>query len=239
MRTGRSLLLCLSIAAAMAIPTHADDPKQAGFVSMFDGRTLDGWEVIPPKAAKAWTATDGKIVGDGDNGRCYLQYTKNKQIADFEMKFSYRLPSEGNSGVNIRSRQDETDTREFQSYHADIGHIGIGKNILGAWDFHTPGREEHGCPRGSRLVIDKDDNAAYVPIENSLTVEDVHDKDWNTAHIIATGNNFKFYLNGKLTAEFTEHLPPERRLDRGSIELQLHDPGMVVEFKDLQIKVVN
>ena len=133
----------------------------------------------------------------------------------------------------------KTGKREFQSYHADIGHIGIGKHVLGAWDFHTPERKEHGCPRGQRLVIDQNDEATYTLIENGLSVEDVHDKEWNDVHVIAKGNNFKFFLNGKLTAEFTEYLPEEKRLDRGSIELQLHDPGMIVEFKNLRIKVTD
>ncbi len=88
-------------------------------------------------------------------------------------------------------------------------------------------------------MIDQHDKATYTPIENGLTVGDVHDKQWNDVHVIAKGNNFKFFLNGKLTAEFTEYLPEEKRLDRGSIELQLHDPGMIVEFKNLRIKVTD
>ena len=36
-----------------------------------------------------------------------------------------------------------------------------------------------------------------------------------------------------------EHLPKERRLDKGMIQLQLHDPGMIVEFKDLYLKVLD
>ncbi|MFP6613203.1 MAG: family 16 glycoside hydrolase [Pirellulales bacterium] len=57
--------------------------------------------------------------------------------------------------------------------------------------------------------------------------------------MIAKGNNFKFFINGKLASEFTEHLAEKRRLDRGMIQLQLHDPGMVVHFKNLHIKVLD
>lgn len=39
------------------------------FVSIFDGKTLAGWEAIPAKSAPAWTVQDGMIVGDGDNNR--------------------------------------------------------------------------------------------------------------------------------------------------------------------------
>ena len=220
------------------ILTTAQAAEKDGFVSMFDGKTLKGWEATPSKTAAAWTVKDGMIVGNGDKGRGYLTYTPNKNVADLEMKFSYRFPGKGNSGVNIRSIRDKTRRRDFQSYHADLGHLGIGKNVMGAWDFHTPGRREHRCFRGDRLVIAADDKPTITPIEGTLTVADIRKGDWNAVHIIAKGNNFKLYINGKLSSEFTEHLPRAKRLKSGMIQLQLHDPGMIVHFKDLKLKVL-
>jgi hypothetical protein len=208
------------------------------FISIFDGKTLKGWETTPAKTAPAWTVKKGMIVGNGDKGRGYLTYTPNKNVADLELKFSYRFPGKGNSGVNIRAIVDKTRKRDFQSYHADLGHLGIGKNVMGAWDFHTPGRKEHRCFRGDRLVIGEDDKPTITPIKDALTVEDIKKGDWNSVHIIANGDNFKLYINGKLSSEFTEHLPKAKRLKSGMIQLQLHDPGMIVHFKDLKLKVL-
>ena len=56
--------------------------------------------------------------------------------------------------------------------------------------------------------------------------------------MIVKGNRFAFSINGKPSSEFIEHLPQERRLHKGMIQLQLHDPGMIVHFKDLQIKIL-
>ncbi len=204
---------------------------------MFDGKSLKGWSVMPVKAAKAWSADDGMIVGEGDKGRSYLVYDK-KEIGDFELKLSYRFVGKGNSGVNIRARKDETGKRGFQAYHADFGHLGIGKQVLGAWDFHTPGRREHACFRGDRLVIDENDKPTVTKIEGAVTSSDIRKGDWNDVYVIAKGNNFKFFINGKLSSEFTEHLKKERRLHKGMIQLQLHDPGMVVHFKNLRIKIL-
>ena len=222
----------------VVIITTAQAAGKDGFVSMFDGKTLKGWEATPSKTAAAWTVKEGMIVGNGDKGRGYLTYSANKKVADFEMKFSYRFPGKGNSGVNIRAIPDKTHRRDFQSYHADLGHLGIGKNVMGAWDFHTPGRREHRCFRGDRLVIAKDDKPTITPIKNALTAADIRRGDWNHVHIIARGNNFKLYINGKLSSEFTEHLPKAKRLQGGMIQLQLHDPGMIVQFKALQLKVL-
>ena len=208
------------------------------FISIFDGKTLKGWEATPAKPAPAWTVKKGMIVGNGDKGRGYLTYTPNKNVADLELKFSYRFPGKGNSGVSIRAILDKTRKRDFQSYHADLGHLGIGKNVMGAWDFHTPGRKEHRCFRGDRLVIGEDDKPTITPIKDALSAGDIKKGDWNSVHIIAKDNNFKLYINGKLSSEFTEHLPKAKRLKSGMIQLQLHDPGMIVHFRDLKLKVL-
>ena len=55
--------------------------------------------------------------------------------------------------------------------------------------------------------------------------------------IVARDNHFQLFINGKLSSEFKEHLPQDKRLHKGMIQLQLHDPGMIVEFRDLQLKV--
>ena len=148
------------------------------------------------------------------------------------------IPGEGNSGISIRAREDRTGKRMFQSYHADLGHVGIGDQVLGAWDFHTPGRREHACFRGDRLVIDANDEPTVTKIDGAITPDEIHKGDWNHVRLIVKGNTFQFFINEKPASAFIEHLPEARRLDRGMIQLQLHDPGMTVHFRDLRIKIL-
>lgn len=232
---GQVLELPSDVAAKSVSPRK--QPSQQ-FVRMFDGVTLDGWTVSPPQAKTCWSVRDGVIVGRGEagNGRSYLTYSRDPNISDFEMKFSYRFPGKGNSGVSIRARKDTTGKRDFQSYHADLGHVGIGPGILGAWDFHTPGRREHRCHRGDRLVIGQDDQPTIEKIREAVTADDIHQHGWNEARVVAQSNRFEFFINGKLASEFTEHLPERKRLASGLIQLQVHDPGMEVQFRDLQIR---
>ena len=127
----RTSLLTLAGLAVLAGPgtlfgDQNDRGKDDGFKAIFDGKTLDGWEEMPSVEKKAWSVSDGMIVGEGDKGRGYLVYSRDKDLADFELKFLYRFPGKGNSGVNIRARVDKTGRRKFQGYHADIGHVGIG-----------------------------------------------------------------------------------------------------------------
>ena len=194
------------------------EPKESlqnnGFVPMFDGKTLDGWSVSTPQEATAWCVRNGCIVGKGGKRRSYLIYDKNKDIANFEMKFAYRFPGNGNSGVNLRSRKDTSGKRDYQAYHVDIGHAGIGPQVLGAWDFHTPGRHEHRCFRGERLVIDKDDNPKLSKIKDAVTLNDIHKHGWNKVHVRVKESHFWFSINGKPSSEFLEHLPAKNVLNR-------------------------
>jgi hypothetical protein len=222
--------LCLALGA----------DKGDGFVSIFDGKSLKGWSPVSTSVEDAWVVRNGVIRGDVDKGgRCYLAYVENGKISNFELKLSYRLTgSKANSGISIRAVRDSSGRRDFQSYHADLGAVGMGKQVMGAWDFHTPGRKEHRCFRGDRLVIDKNDKPTITQIENGLKEEDIREGEWNDVHLIARGNHFKFIINGKLSSEFTEHLPKKKRLHGGMIQLQLHNPKMLAEFKQLRLKTL-
>ena len=87
-------------------------------------------------------------------------------------------------------------------------------------------------------MIAENDQPTITPIKNALTAADIRKGDWNHVHIIVEGNRFQLFINGKLSSEFTEHLPQTKRLQSGMIQLQLHDPGMIVQFRDLQLKVL-
>ena len=232
----RSSPLRIAVIILVSLSFANDSVAEDGFVSIFDGSTLDGWKASTPKAAQDWTADKGMIIGRG-SGRSYLIYDRNQDLSDFELKFSYRFLGEGNSGVNIRACVDTTGKRDYQAYHADIGHVGIGQQILGAWDFHTPGRTEHRCFRGERLVIDENDEPTLSKIIGAVGRDEIRKQDWNEVHVIANDNHFEFRINGKLASEFREELPGDRRLRSGMIQLQIHDPGMTVQFKDLRLKV--
>lgn len=234
----RLIVWCVCGGCLLTASVSADSPRKPSFKSIFDGKTLKGWRVHPTNATKDWSVVDGTIYGSGSKSRSYL-VLDHRPIADFELKLSYRFRGAGNSGISIRAIPDETGKRSFQSYHADFGHVGIGKNVLGAWDFHTPGRSEHRCFRGDRLVIDANDQPMITPIQDPITIDKIHKGGWNDVHIVARGNHFQFFLNGKLASEFTEHLPKNMRLLKGEIQLQLHDPAMVVQFRKVQLRVLD
>lgn len=207
---------------------------ESDFVTIFDGQSLDGWRVVPEKTAGDWSIKEGVITGIGKENRLsYLVW--KEELADFEMKLRYRLRTVGNTGIEIRSRVDKTGKRPYEGYHADLGHVGIGPHILGAWDFHFAKRNEPGCKRGTSLTIHKDGHESRKKIDGALSADDVRRRDWNDVHIIARGRHCQLFVNGKLSSEFTDNMDGAALLT-GVIGLQLHDAGMHVEFKDVRLK---
>jgi len=200
---------------------------EEGFVAIFDGKTLQGWHVVPREATSDWTVRDGVIVGRGSVKRlCYLVW-RDDHLRDFELRLRYRLPGKGNTGIEIRARPDPTGKRPFVGYHADLGHVGIG--------FHFARRREYPCPRGTRLVIDEDGKPHASRIPGAVTLADIRPHQWNDVRVVARGNHFQFFINGKLSSEFTDNTRTGR-LGEGAIGLQIHDKGMTVEFKDIRLK---
>ena len=230
----RSILTLLGVGLLCGCggPISSEEP---GFVSIFDGESLEGWRAAGGGTSRDWSVQDGRLVGICQGRSSYLLW-KDQELRDFELKLSYRLLTEANTGIDIRSRVDVTGKRPFESYHADLGHVGIGKNILGSWDFHFGSRPEPDNPRGTRLVIGADETPQLTAIEDPLTLDDVNRRpEWNRVHIIARGNHCRFLINGKLSSEFTDNAE-SGRLEKGGIALQLHDPGVHVEFKDMRLK---
>ena len=80
----------------VAPPLTAEE-IQAGWISLFDGRTLFGWDV---PTVTNWHVEDGAIVAD--SGEKSLLLTPF-HFDDFELRCSFHLAEGGNSGIFLRT----------------------------------------------------------------------------------------------------------------------------------------
>ena len=84
-------------------PSPLDFAEHEGYVSIFDGRTLDGWDGNP----KFWRVEDGAIVGESTperpSGNSYIVY-RRMAARDFTLKFEIKVEGTGGSGLQYRSR---------------------------------------------------------------------------------------------------------------------------------------
>jgi hypothetical protein len=192
------LLLC-------SLATFAKD----GFVPLFNGKNLDGWDGDP----RLWKAQDGMIIGSTEGTP--LEYNSflitKKSYANFILRAEAKLRNH-NSGIQFRSEEVPDLKWAVRGYQADMAENNYWGCIY----------EERG-KRGI-LVNGWKDKAEKVV---KLT-------DWNKLELLCDGDHINLKVNGLETAD----LHDSAKLD-GIIALQLHKgPPMQVYFRNIQIKVL-
>ena len=116
----RFFALCL-FAVGVVLPNVTATAADDGYVSLFDGKTLHGWDGNP----EFWSVRDGAITGqttkeNPTKGNTFLVY-RGGEFKNFELKFEYRIV-DGNSGVQYRSFEPDAEKQKWVvgGYQADL-----------------------------------------------------------------------------------------------------------------------
>ena len=84
-------------------PAPFDFNDHTGYVSLFDGVSLKGWDGNP----KFWRVENGAIVGESTptnpSGNSYIVY-RDLVAKDFTLKFEIKVEGDGGSGIQYRSQ---------------------------------------------------------------------------------------------------------------------------------------
>ena len=111
-----SLLLAFAVSVGM---THAAEPVKDGYVPLFDGKSLDGWEKVGNDAS-VWEVKEGAICGSGQASM--LVCTKGP-YKNFRDRAEIKINDNGNSGMYFRTTRKSkfSDGYEAQidSTHSD------------------------------------------------------------------------------------------------------------------------
>ena len=210
----------------------ADEP---GFVSLFDGKTLDGWSC---PAMKYWTVEDGAITARNTEPikECYYLVWDGGKPRDFELKALFRIqgPKEANSGIQFRSKVRSDGFVE--GYQADIAKE---TRFFGVLYDETPKRGLLAA-RGQRVVIDEAGARKTEQFADENELWKKIDLDgWNEYHVTARGFQVAAKINGHVMWEVTDREKDRHGDAAGVIALQLHvGPPMQVQFKDIRLKVL-
>jgi hypothetical protein len=210
--------------------------RQSGFKRIFDGRSMKNWSCD----TAYWRIENGVFVGEVTPEKPLKTNTflifQGKVPENFEFTATYRISPEGNSGVQYRSEPVENVAYGLKGYQADID----GANRYAGQNYEERGRGFLAM-RGQQATL----QAGQKPVitgsvgDSDQLKGQIRNNDWNTIHIIASGNNMKHYINGVLMSETTDEDPTKRKLE-GLIGLQVHVmPKMKVEYKDIFLKEVN
>lgn len=179
---------------------------EAGFVRLFDGTSLDGWE----GNRQLWKVEDDMIVGESP-GILHNDFLATEATySDFELRLEFRLhQGKGNSGVQFRSKRVAGSTA-VEGYQADIGQ-----------QFWGCLYDEH---RRRRVLV-----AAPQELEDVL-----HTDHWNTYVIRAQGDRIVLKINGLKTVDYRER--DGEIAKSGIIALQIHSgPAMRIDFRNIRI----
>jgi hypothetical protein len=183
---------------------------EKGFVSLFDGKTLNGWKMTEEKP-------DGFHVEDGvlitDDGRCHLFYAgevANHDFKNFELKLDVMTSKKSNSGVYFH-------TEYLKEGWPSKGHECQVNTTHGDWR----------------------KTGSLYNVEN-LKEQFSKDGKWFTYHIIVKGKRVQIKVDGKTILDYTEpaDVDGDRRIDHGTFALQGHDPESVTRYKNIRVKVL-
>jgi hypothetical protein len=219
--------------------TLLDDRQvEQGFLRIFDGKDLAGWD----GNLKLWSVKNGAITGQttAENpakGNTFLIWT-NGTVGDFELRCSFKLvPGDAqgfaNSGIQYRSKVVDPANWVVGGYQADME---AGKTYTGI--LYEERFRGIMAGRGEKVVWDKDDKKQVVgSVGDAAAIEaSIKKGDWNEYVIIAKGNHLQQFVNGKQTIDVTDECEAKRAMS-GVLALQLHaGPPMMAQFKNIRIK---
>ena len=231
----RFLSLACLLAVALLLPAGSVW-SQDGFDSIFDGKTLEGWDGNPD----FWRVEDGTITGQTTaekptKGNTFIIWRKG-EVGDFELTLDYKIVG-GNSGIQYRSFEVKNEKWVVGGYQADFeagatySGINYGERFRGILS-----------NRGNYSdVVRTADGKVEVKVleklgESNKLQESIKKEDWNTYHIVAKGFEFTHSINGVVMSKTRDSDEKDRKAS-GILALQLHaGPPMKVQFKNIKLK---
>lgn len=184
-----------------------------GWISLFDGETLEGWKASE-NPESVWVE-DGMIVCHGPRAHLfYLGPVEAHTFKNFEFKIDAMAYPGANSGVYFHTEYQE-EGWPGKGHEAQINHSQESE------------RRRTGSLYG---VVD-------------ILESPVEDHEWFNLHIIVKEKNVKIIIDGEIVVNYTQpddYVAPENRpgriLDSGTFALQAHDPDSRVLFKNIYVK---
>ena len=196
--------------APAAEPAASPSGEEEGWISLFDGETLNGWQASENPAS--FTVEEGRIVVHGPRAHLfYVGDVENHTFKNFEFKADVMTAPGANSGLYFHTAY-QADGWPAKGYEAQVNN-----------SYESDPRKT-----GSLYGID---DVMEAPAS---------DNEWFTEHVIVQGKTITIKVNDKILVEYTEPdtLMQEggRMLDSGTFALQAHDPDSRVYYRNIMVK---
>ena len=203
-----SSLICFVTLTAVVRIAAAD--SEAGFKTIFDGKTFAGWK-IGDEAAKSWRIEEGAFVAQGS--RSHLYYVGDeKPFKDFELKVDVMTEPGSNGGIYFHTKYQDTGWPkagfECQVNVSQTDWIKTG-SLYGLVNMAlTPAQDNKWWTQ--HIIVNG--NKVTVKIDGKTVLE------YNEPPGTVAGKDF------------------ERKLGSGTFAFQAHDPKSVIRYKNVRVK---
>ena len=242
-------------------PINFDDHE--GWVQIFDGKTLNGWD----GRSDIWHVEDGAIVGESSpehpSGTTNIIWGGGEP-ANFELKLEMKLEGSGaNGGVQYRSFKvapkmnplpaDLTpEQRARREQEQALARKNAPWNVSGYqadFDFankYTGQLYEQDSPRG--IIAWRSQVVATEPGKKPTLLATLGGSDdlksaikpgeWNQVEIIADGNTLTHIINGRVMSVLVDTDPKFSRA-KGIIAFEIEGPGKVkISHRNVWLKTL-
>jgi hypothetical protein len=217
------LLTALAFVCLSGAPTLL--AQDAAWVSLFDGKSLNDWQ--PSESPASWAVEDGAIVTRGPRSHLfYVGDVSNHEFRNFELEAEVRSTPGSNSGLYVHTKVQGPG---FPAAGYELQVINSNPPL----------------PAGNpNAYVEHKMTGSIYAVRNSWTTA-VRDNEWFRYRIRVVGRTIQTFINDVLTCEYTEpdnpFRPPDkaqRLLGSGTFAIQAHDPGSVVYFRALRVRVL-
>ncbi len=213
----------LILSAAISLLPCGLKADHHGWVSLFDGKSLDGW--VQKNGTATYRIENGAIVGKTADGSPNSFLCTEKVYGDFDLEFEVKVDDRLNSGVQIRS-QTVGGTNEGRVNGPQVEIEASGPNGAEAGYIYGEAAGGWMTPE-SRLVPHK----AFK------------DGEWNAYRILAEGPRIRVWINGTLISDLVD-LEKFESHPKGFIGLQVHGIGrgqgpFEVAWRNLRIREIH
>jgi hypothetical protein len=206
----KNLYTC-AFATIMSCAGATPSPQaEEGWVSLFDGKSLDGWKINEhPDGLKL---EDGCLVVNGERAHVFYDgAVANHDFKNFHFKAEVMTFPKANSGIYFHTKF-QNDGWPGKGYEAQVNNThGDPKKTAGLYNvkdnFEAPAKDE-------------------VWFLYEIIVEGKH---------IVTKIDGKVITDYTEPADLVR---PERQLSSGTFALQIHDPGSKVKYRNIQVKLL-
>jgi len=185
--------------------------KEEGWISLFDGKTLNGWKASENK--DTFSVRDGMIVVDGPRSHLfYVGPVENAGFKNFEIKAEVMTKPGANSGIYFHTEYQERGW-PAKGFEVQVNNSHSDWRKSGSlWDIKDVREGPKDNEWFTEHIIVRDKHVV-IKVNGKTTVDWTEPEDWKPPRGM-----------------------PGRKIARGTFALQGHDPKSVIYYKNIMVK---